>query len=75
MLNILVPDFRVIAPELILVGTAFAIILWEMITRTRKHGVSVLLAAVGTIIALAVTTGLSQFNISTFGDSLVLDPR
>ncbi len=74
MLNILVPDFRVIAPELILVGTAFAIILWEMITRTRKHGVSVLLAAVGTIIALAVTTGLSQFNISTFGDSLVLDP-
>ncbi len=74
MLNILVPDFRVIAPELILVGTTFAIILWEMITRTRRHVGSVLLATVGTIIALAVTAGLSQLNISTFGDSVVLDP-
>ena len=37
MLNILLPDFRVIAPELILTATASLIILWELVTRTRSH--------------------------------------
>ena len=74
MVDILVPDLRVIAPELILIITAFIIISWELITRTRRHGMSVFLAAVGTLVALAVTTSLAQENISTFGDALVLDP-
>ena len=72
--QIMVPDFRVIAPELILIVTAFAIILWELVTRTKRHSGSIFLAAAGSLAALAVTTGLAQVNVSTFGDSLVLDP-
>ncbi|UCF31074.1 MAG: NADH-quinone oxidoreductase subunit N [bacterium] len=74
MLDILVPDFRVIAPELILIVTAFVIIFWELITRTARHGMSIFLGAAGTLVALAVTASLAQKTISTFGDALVLDP-
>jgi NADH-quinone oxidoreductase subunit N len=74
MLNILVPDLRVIAPELILIATAFIIILWELVTRTARHTMSILLGTVGTLVALGVTALLAQRNISTFGDALVLDP-
>lgn len=74
MLSILLPDFRVIAPELILTFTAFAVITWELVTRTRKHRISAALASLGTIAALVVTLSTNQLNVSTFGDSLVLDP-
>ncbi|MBN2720951.1 MAG: NADH-quinone oxidoreductase subunit N [Proteobacteria bacterium] len=74
MLNILIPDFRVIAPELLLTATAMIIILWEMINRTRSHAVSANLALVGSVAALAATVASWNLNVSTFGDSLVLDP-
>lgn len=74
MLSILMPDFRVIAPELILTVTAFAVILWELVTRTQKHLSSAVLASLGTIAALVVTLSTSHLNLSTFGDSVVLDP-
>jgi len=74
MLSILMPDFRAIAPELILTVTAFAIIFWELITRSKKHATSAALAAGGTLAALVITLGLCRMNISTFGDAVVLDP-
>jgi NADH-quinone oxidoreductase subunit N len=74
MLSIFLPDFRVIAPELILTGTAFAIILWEMITRSRNHVTSASLAVAGSLAALITTAGTWHLNLSTFGDALVLDP-
>ena len=74
MLNILLPDFRVIAPELILTATAFAIILLEMVTRSRSHTASASLAVFGSIAALAATAATWNLNLSTFGDSLILDP-
>jgi len=74
MLSILLPDFRVIAPELILTATAMIIILWEMIGRSRSHAASANLAFAGSFIALAATIACWNRNISTFGDSIVLDP-
>ena len=74
MLSILMPDFRVIAPELILTLTAFAVIGWELVTRTRNHLPSAGLASLGAIAALVVTISTAQLNVSTFGDALVLDP-
>ena len=74
MLNILLPDFRVIAPELILTATAFAIILWEMVTRSRRHVTSASLALIGSLAALVATVSTWHLNLSTFGDALVLDP-
>jgi NADH-quinone oxidoreductase subunit N len=74
MLCILLPEFRVIAPELILTATAFIIILWEMITRTRNHTTSASIAVAGTLLALVVTLSSSNLNLSTFGNALVLDP-
>jgi NADH-quinone oxidoreductase subunit N len=74
MLSILMPDFRVIAPEMILTLTAFAIIAWELITRTRNHLPSASLASVGTLAALVVTLTTGRLNLSTFGDAVVLDP-
>lgn len=74
MLSILVPDFRVIAPEMILTLTAFAIIAWELITRTRNHLPSACLASIGTLAALTMTLTTGQLNLSTFGDAVVLDP-
>jgi NADH-quinone oxidoreductase subunit N len=74
MLSILFPDFRVIAPELILTLTAFAVILWELITRTKRHRDSAIIATVGALAALLVTIQLRHLNISTFGDAIVLDP-
>ena len=68
------PDFWVIAPELILTLTAFAVISWELITRTRNHLPSASLAALGAIVALVVTLSTRTFNVSTFGDAVVLDP-
>jgi len=74
MLSILLPDFRVIAPELILTITAFAVIVWELVTRTRDHLPSAGLASLGAVTALVVTLSTRQLNVSTFGDALVLDP-
>ena len=74
MLSIVMPDFRVIAPELILTVTAFIVIGWELITRTRSHAASASLAALGAIAALVVTIFTGQLNLSTFGDAVVLDP-
>ena len=74
MLSILMPDFRVIAPELILTLTAFAVIGWELVTRTRNHMPSAGLASLGAIAALVVTLSTGQLNVSTFGDAVVLDP-
>jgi NADH-quinone oxidoreductase subunit N len=68
------PDFWVIAPELILTITAFAVIMWELVTRTRSHLPSAGLASIGAIMALVVTISTSQMNVSTFGDAIVLDP-
>lgn len=74
MLSILLPKFIVFTPELILIGTAFAIILWELITRTRSHTASAFLAVAGTIVALVVTVRSAHLNISTFNDAVILDP-
>jgi NADH-quinone oxidoreductase subunit N len=74
MLSILFPDFRVIAPELILTLTAFAVISWELITRTKRHRDSAIIATVGALAALLMTFQLRHLNISTFGDAVVLDP-
>jgi NADH-quinone oxidoreductase subunit N len=74
MLNIFLPDFRVIAPELILTVAAFATVLWEMVTRTRDHTVSASLAVAGGLAALVVTASTWHLKVSTFGDALVLDP-
>jgi NADH-quinone oxidoreductase subunit N len=74
MLSILMPDFRVIAPELILTVTAFAIILWELVTRTRNHMPSAGLASLGAISALVITFSTGQMSVSTFSDTIVLDP-
>jgi NADH-quinone oxidoreductase subunit N len=68
------PDFRVIAPELILTVTAFAIILWELVTRTRNHMPSAGLASLGAISALVITFSTGQMSVSTFSDTIVLDP-
>jgi len=74
MLTILLPDFRVIAPELILTGTAFAVILWELITRVKDHTVSAMISAAGVLAALAVAVKYSSLVISTFSGTIVLDP-
>jgi NADH-quinone oxidoreductase subunit N len=74
MLSILLPDFRVIAPELILTFTAFAVIVWELITRTKSHTASAALTALGAFAALAATMATWTVNVSTFGDAVVLDP-
>ncbi len=74
MLSILLPDFRVIAPELILTVTAFAIILWELVTRTKDHTVSAVIGVAGAIAALAVAVKTSSLVISTFSGTLILDP-
>ena len=74
MLSIQVPDFWVIAPEIILTFTAFAVIIWELITRTRDHLPSAVLASLGAIAALVVTLITRKFDVSTFGDAVVLDP-
>jgi NADH-quinone oxidoreductase subunit N len=74
MLSIQKPDLWVIAPELILTITAFVVIGWELITRTRDHLSSAVLACLGTITALAVTLVTRKFDVSTFGDAVVLDP-
>ncbi len=74
MLSILLPDFKVIAPELILTAAAFAIILWDLVTRTKDHTVSAVIALLGSCAALAVTFATGHLRISTFGDALVLDP-
>ena len=74
MLSILLPEFRVIAPELILSATAFIIIIWEMITRSRDHAASAYLAIAGSLVALVVTLSSSNLNLSTFGNARVLDP-
>ena len=74
MLSILLPDFRVIAPELILTFTAFAVIVWELITRTRSHTTSAAISVFGAIAALAATAATWKVNVSTFGDAVVLDP-
>ncbi len=74
MLSILLPDFRVIAPELILTLTAFTVITWELITRTKRHLDSAIITTVGAAAALIVTTQLWHLNVSTFGDAVVLDP-
>jgi len=74
MLSINLPEFRVIAPELILTATAFAIILWEMITRTRNHVASASIAISGILLALVVTLTNWKYNLSTFSDAIVLDP-
>ena len=68
------PDFRVFAPELILTLTAFAVITWELITRTKNHLPSASLASLGAIAALVVTLSTDHMNVSTFGDAIVLDP-
>ena len=73
-LTIPFPDFRVIAPELILTLTAFMVILWELVTRTKKHGASFFIGMAGAIAALGVALFEFNLNVSTFGDSLVLDP-
>ena len=73
-LTILMPDFRVIAPELILTLTAFLVILWELVTRTKSHTSSFFIGMAGTIAAMAVALSGFSLNVSTFGDSLVLDP-
>ena len=74
MLTILLPDFRVIAPELILIATAFAVILWELITRVKDHTVSALISTVGALAALAVVVKTSGLVVSTFSGTIVLDP-
>jgi NADH-quinone oxidoreductase subunit N len=74
MLSIQMPDLWVIAPELILTITAFAVIAWELITRTRSHVPSASLACLGAIAALVVTLSTRHLNVSTFGDAVVLDP-
>jgi NADH-quinone oxidoreductase subunit N len=74
MLSIPKVDFIAIAPELILTGTAFAIILWELITRTKNHMASAFLAVAGICGALVVTLRSAHLEISTFGDAVVLDP-
>lgn len=74
MLSILMPDFRVIAPELILTLAAFAVIFWELVTRTRNHLPSAALASMGAIAALVVTLSTGHLNLSTFSDTVVLDP-
>ena len=74
MLSILLPDFRVIAPELILTFTAFAVIVWELITRTRNHSASAVLSVFGAVAALVTTLAAWKVNVSTFSDTVVLDP-
>ena len=74
MLSIQIPNFWVIAPELILTITAFVVIGWELITRTRNHVVSASLASMGAIVALVITLITRKFDVSTFGDAIVLDP-
>jgi len=74
MLSIQMPDLWVIAPELILTLTAFMVIGWELITRTRDHLPSAILASLGAIAALVVTFVTRKFDVSTFGDAVVLDP-
>ncbi|MEE8547534.1 MAG: NADH-quinone oxidoreductase subunit N [bacterium] len=74
MLSILLPDFRVIAPELILTATAFAIILWELVTRVKDHTVSAVIGTAGAITALAVAVETSNLVVSTFSGTLILDP-
>ena len=74
MLSIIFPDFRVIAPELILTLTAFTVIMWELITRTRRHLDSAIITTVGALAALLVTIQLWHLNVSTFGDAIILDP-
>jgi NADH-quinone oxidoreductase subunit N len=74
MLSILLPDFRVIAPELILTLTAFAVIMWDMVIRTKRHLDSAVIATVGSGAALLTALNLWNLNVSTFGDALVLDP-
>jgi len=74
MLSIQKPDLWVIAPELILTLTAFVVIGWELITRTRDHVASASLALTGAIAALVVTVITRKFDVSTFGDAVVLDP-
>lgn len=74
MLSIQMPYFWVIAPELILTLTAFAVIALELITRTRNHATSASIAALGAIAALVMTQVTDKFNVSTFGDAVVLDP-
>jgi NADH-quinone oxidoreductase subunit N len=68
------PDFWVIAPELILTLTAFVIIAQELITRSRNHAVSASIAALGAIAALVMTLITHTFNVYTFYDAVVLDP-
>ncbi|MDF1535980.1 MAG: NADH-quinone oxidoreductase subunit N [bacterium] len=74
MLSILFPDFRVIAPELILTLTAFTVILWDLIIRTKRHLDSVIIATVGSLAALLVAWLSRHLNVSTFGDAVILDP-
>ncbi len=73
-LTILIPDFRVIAPELILTATAFLVVLWQLVTRTKKHSASFTIGMAGAVVALAVTLSEAGLNVSTFGNSIVLDP-
>ena len=66
-------DYHALAPEIVLAGTLFAVLLIDLfLERDRKH-LAMPLAFVGTAGALAATLTLIGANRSTFGGSYVVD--
>jgi NADH-quinone oxidoreductase subunit N len=66
-------DYHALAPELVLAGTIFAVLLVDLfLDRSRKH-LAMPLAFAGTAGALAATLTLIGAHRSTFGGSYVVD--
>ena len=66
-------DYHALAPEIVLAGTLFAVLLLDLfLERGRKH-LAMPLAFVGTAGALAATLTLIGANRSTFGGSYAVD--
>jgi NADH-quinone oxidoreductase subunit N len=74
MLSIPFPRFEVLLPELILLGAALLIVARELIKGARSQLPSFLIAMAGTLAALAATLAGAGVTLSTFSDTVALDP-
>src|SRR5438874_45190 len=66
-------DYHAIAPELVLAGTIFAVLILDVFLPRDRKWMSMPLAFVGTAGSLAATLTLIGANRSTFGGSYVVD--
>ncbi|MBA3552308.1 MAG: NADH-quinone oxidoreductase subunit N [Actinobacteria bacterium] len=66
-------DYHAIAPEMILAGTAFAVLVLDLFLRRHRKWLAMPLAFAGTLAALLATLTLIGSERATFGGTYVVD--